>query len=321
MTAERTYQACGQVIASDIELPLATARSQSASIRLHAGGPTDLLEGPLNEDDNVIARYGTSDQSEPWYVVIDEGHRFRLRLRGTAEFLISRDLTEVDWIAVPEGRSELIPILFSGTVLALILTLQGRLVLHASAVAEDDGTLAFVGQSGRGKSTMAALCAAAGAAVVSDDVLLVELDTPIPRCCGNASELRLRPGARDLAERFSGAAATQRETADSRLGISPFDSQSGWSSLRSIVVPYPSREVTSVEIAPVTTSDALLQLLTFPRIEGISAPHIIAQQFHLHAQLARAVSVFKVIVPWGPPFQEQLGREILQLLKPSPAIT
>ena len=54
---------------------------------------------------------------------------------------------------------------------------QGALILHAGAVAlAGQGAVAFVGESGRGKSTMAARLAAAraGAEVLADDSLLVE---------------------------------------------------------------------------------------------------------------------------------------------------
>ena len=72
-------------------------------------------------------------------------------------------------------------------------------MLHASAVAVDGIGLAFVGQSGRGKSTVAALMCVDGAELVTDDVLTVDPGPPV-RCQGGASELRLRAAAAHLAD-------------------------------------------------------------------------------------------------------------------------
>jgi hypothetical protein len=62
-----------------------------------------------------------------------------------------------------------------GPVLGLLLRFRGVTCLHASAVAFENSTVAFVGAEGAGKSTTAAAFARSGCAVVSDDVVaLVE---------------------------------------------------------------------------------------------------------------------------------------------------
>jgi hypothetical protein len=89
-------------------------------------------------------------------------------------------------------------------------------VLHASAVALDGVALAFVGQSGRGSSTVAALLCLEGAELATDDVLVVDPSPPVT-CTGGAPELRLREGAAVLAE--SRPHGTTRVTADDRLAF------------------------------------------------------------------------------------------------------
>ena len=58
-----------------------------------------------------------------------------------------------------------------------VFTLHDRtgLVLHASAVESDGQAVLFLGRSGAGKSTAAALAAQAGASLLADDVIFVEL--------------------------------------------------------------------------------------------------------------------------------------------------
>lgn len=62
-----------------------------------------------------------------------------------------------------------------GPALGTILHQRGRIVLHASAVSIDGGVVAFIGHKGYGKSTTAAALHARGHALVTDDLLPVEL--------------------------------------------------------------------------------------------------------------------------------------------------
>ena len=66
-----------------------------------------------------------------------------------------------------------VPSLFLGGALAAAVALRGACVLHASAVQTENLVIAFVGSSGMGKTTVAALCCASGARLVTDDVLRV----------------------------------------------------------------------------------------------------------------------------------------------------
>ncbi len=80
----------------------------------------------------------------------------------------------------------MIPVLLAGNLLAIVLGLRGAAVLHASAVELNGAAIAFVGPTGAGKSTAAALLCAAGGAIVGDDAARVEdregapLDPPRP---------------------------------------------------------------------------------------------------------------------------------------------
>ncbi|NJK28321.1 MAG: hypothetical protein HC925_07380 [Coleofasciculaceae cyanobacterium SM2_3_26] len=60
--------------------------------------------------------------------------------------------------------------------LAMLLHQRGMLVLHASAIAANGGAIAFLGRSGKGKSTITAALNRLGYPVVTDDVLAISLD-------------------------------------------------------------------------------------------------------------------------------------------------
>src|SRR6476646_8305081 len=145
-------------------------------------------------------------------VETSSGHAFRFP--NACDFFLSKDLRRLRVHASPEAEA-LVPILLAGTVLAAVLSLGGRVVLHASAMHDDGWTLAIVGGSGQGKSTLAALFCAAGADLVSDDLLRVEIENRQARCFKGTPQIRLRPAAAALASRAP--ANTRTRTADGRV--------------------------------------------------------------------------------------------------------
>ncbi|HKS96499.1 MAG TPA: hypothetical protein VJV74_10250, partial [Terriglobia bacterium] len=64
--------------------------------------------------------------------------------------------------------------LFLDQVFPLLLSKRGRLVLHASAVLIPGGAIAFLGETGQGKSTLASSFSQRGFPFLTDDCLLLE---------------------------------------------------------------------------------------------------------------------------------------------------
>jgi hypothetical protein len=257
----------------------------------------------------VIASFAPG--GDPWYTATVADPGFRFRSHGCGEFLITADLACVEVRPDPTGQPELLPILLAGTICSFLLTMRGTTVLHASAVAIGDETLAFIGHSGRGKTTMAALLCTAGAELVTDDVLAVQPGPPM-RCVGGATELRLRPAAMAIAE--SGTAGSTRMTVDDRLALAPRRAPDGPRRLSAIVVPGPSREASAVEVRRLSASDSLLALLSFPRVMGWSRPDVLMRDFATLSQVANEVPVYDVTVPWGPPFDPAVVAELHALV-------
>ena len=103
---------------------------------------------------------------------LDSG--FLLRFPDMADFEVSRDGLAVSvWpaLGVSVGTVEHLHL---NQVLPLALSRQGRLVLHASAVEIDGIGVAFTGESGRGKSTLATSFATSGARFLTDDGLQLD---------------------------------------------------------------------------------------------------------------------------------------------------
>jgi hypothetical protein len=307
------YECSGLRVASEIPLsaPRAEGESSVVDVTIELG---DECDPPFERPSvDVVAEFVRDDF--PWYTFSRVEGGFVGRMPGIADFAISGDLTRVVVHPVTGGRTNVISIVLPGTVVAFLLSMGGQCVLHGSAVDIGGEALAFVGVSGQGKSTMAAMFCAAGAALVTDDVLPLEFDSAGPgrgsvRCRRAGHEIRLREKAASLADRF-GTAAGVRVTEDDRRAVSPSTSGLALLAMRAIVLPRPDREHDTVSVRLLGAGEAALALGRCQRIEGWRGPAELRRQFEDTFRVAESVPVFEVAVPWGPPFAADLPEQVL----------
>ena len=117
-----------------------------------------------------------TDDGEEWLRFADVPGGFLLTFPEHGAFEVSADASRVVVRPLPGTPPETTRHLLLNQILPLVISRRGRLVFHASAVSYDDRVSAFIGRSGAGKSTLAVACAHAGAAIVSDDCLVVYPD-------------------------------------------------------------------------------------------------------------------------------------------------
>lgn len=110
----------------------------------------------------------------PWTLFYRRGRAILLRFPGLADFEMSSDGRQVRGFPMPGVGAGTVRHIYLNQVLPLALSKQGKLVFHASAIDVSDGAAAFMGESGRGKSTLAASFATAGYRFLTDDALLLE---------------------------------------------------------------------------------------------------------------------------------------------------
>ena len=109
-----------------------------------------------------------------WTAFHRAGSGIILRFPGLADFTVSPDGQDVACAPAPDVPADTTEHLYISQVLPLTQSRQGKLVFHASAVETADGAIAFLGKSGRGKSTLAAHFAASGNRFLCDDGLVLE---------------------------------------------------------------------------------------------------------------------------------------------------
>ena len=138
---------------------------------------------------SFVVDWGTASEldAEPeWFVVYESngqrnvavarvGTGYLVRVFGVSDYEVGaskvtfRPLRGVGPTAVEDA--------YKLAVLPALHQLNGRPALHASAVANEQGAVAFVGPSGRGKSTLAALLSSRGRfRLMADDYLPLHLD-------------------------------------------------------------------------------------------------------------------------------------------------
>jgi hypothetical protein len=115
-----------------------------------------------------------SPQAALWLAFYRHSAGYRLSFPGLADFRISAAGHSIRCWPVPGVLDTTIRHLYLNQVLPLALSRQGKLVFHASAVEIDDSGVAFLGASGKGKSTLAASFATSGYGFLTDDALVIE---------------------------------------------------------------------------------------------------------------------------------------------------
>jgi hypothetical protein len=146
-----------------------------------------------------------------------------LEYGGMGSFEISSDGRKIAWHPgkKPEDeriRSEMARAIVLGPVMSLILQQSGILCLHGSAVAIRGEGVAFLAPKVHGKSTLALALTAAGAHLVTDDLVAID-PAPSPLLLPGVHSVRVKPDVAELlgAEFFAAKRNPGFKTTFSRL--------------------------------------------------------------------------------------------------------
>ncbi len=129
---------------------------------------------PQTDLSSPLTREWTFPDGRPWTRFHRLGDGFSLRFPDLVDFELPSAATIVRAFPAHGTSIHTVWHLFHNQVLPLVLSHQGKLVFHASAVEIDGVAIAFLGESGKGKSTLAASFARNGHAFLTDDGLRVE---------------------------------------------------------------------------------------------------------------------------------------------------
>ncbi|MGV3724566.1 MAG: hypothetical protein ACO1SX_27030 [Actinomycetota bacterium] len=137
------------------------------------------------------------ESSTPLASVYTANGSTRLQFTATGDFHLSPD--RILYSPLPDADPVLAQSQLLGPVFAVWLEERGHPVLHASTVGVDGAAAAFLSASHGGKSSLAAALMHAGAALMSDDLLVVEEREGVWMAEPAYAQLRMWP---ELAQQF-----------------------------------------------------------------------------------------------------------------------
>jgi hypothetical protein len=151
------------------------------------------------------ASFVPAEQNSRWaqYAALPDGSAYR-RWTNLFEFLVTADARRIYARALSAIDQEAMLAYLLVDALSFSMVRLGWEPLHATAVSTDRGVLAFLGNSGDGKSTLAALLLGHGCKLVTDDMLILT-----------------RAGGRWMAQPGPPRLKLYRDMADHVLGPSP----------------------------------------------------------------------------------------------------
>jgi hypothetical protein len=115
-------------------------------------------------------------------------HEYRVRVGSGPDVAVARPTGELTWVEPRAAGADGIEATVAGPATILSNALRGNFCLHSSANQGPRGVIAFVGASGRGKSTLAGLLAETGWPQLADDILPLRLDGAAVRLEARSSD-------------------------------------------------------------------------------------------------------------------------------------
>jgi hypothetical protein len=193
------YGVYGISLNSQIPLPLPAA-SESAL------GEVELLTAPSDWFVCVTRGAEVLESSSSWYEYsrLQDGSSYA-RWKGVGEFVVPADGRTIVCRQFDVATAESFYVYLLGQALSFALVRQGLEPLHATAIVVEDGAVVFLGDSGLGKSTLAACFLASGYRLLTDDLLILKQTSRNILAYPGPARIKLFP---NLARKYMGKAAS-----------------------------------------------------------------------------------------------------------------
>lgn len=295
------YRVCGLHIGSTVPFPELRAEPSSRSeyppdVEFKMGGDLSLWGRG-----NIVMTW-EEPAGTPWLTCTKTNDGYRFHFPDLADFLVDRLGQHVSCIAQSHTAPETIRHLFLDQVIPQLLNLRGREALHASAVQTEMGACAFIGQSGQGKSTLAAAFHVVGYPVLCDDCLLLKDDPDHVLVEPAYPGLRLWDDSRGVFFGNSQSTLPVSEYTSKRRISTPESGTEGFGyfplrgiySLRRHENPEPLKDPV---IEPLSIRDAFMELVETAFRLDLTDQVMILRQMRVLERVAREVPVRRLRLP------------------------
>jgi hypothetical protein len=286
------YAIAGQAIESELplpELPLCPEQRPGRVLRIRQGG---VLPSPTRVIDEKRL-----DDGRLWLAVFGATKGLIFHFPELAQFAVSPDGLCVDYFIEPGVPEESLRHLLLDQVLPYLAASWGGQVFHASAVEISGAAVGFLGDSGRGKSTLAAAFARRGFRVVTDDCLSVSEARGEYQVRPWSSDIRLWPESIQAVWGAPvGSKAVAHYTRKQRIATPPPSAELPLPLERLYFLQPPSDD-TAIRIVPMPPREACIELTRQAFLLDPSDPIQVRNLFEDVGSMAESCSIHRLSYP------------------------
>ena len=234
----------------------------------------------------------------PRGVLLDDGQTY-LRWSERFEFLVSADGRAILARPLASGSREAFHVYLLGQALSFALVKQGFDPLHATAVTIDGTAVAFLGNSGYGKSTLAAAFVQSGHPLLTDDLLVLSPGRDGFVAHPGPSRIKLFPEvSRMVLGPHARGTLVAKTTTKRVIPLRDGHATPSAAPLQMIyVLSTPDRRSTRVVIRRVSKRQACLALLRNAFNTAVTDPQRLTRQFAFAANVASRVTIKTLSYP------------------------
>jgi hypothetical protein len=290
--AAAEYDIYGVTIASDFRLALPESRGTGLfTISLREASLETIKEAirsvPLTTYDDWFS-----------YGLLADGRSY-VRWRGVGEFLVAHDGREIACAPAPGAHQESFQVYLLGQAFSFALVKAGCEPLHATVLEHRGDALALVGESGRGKSTLAASFLTQGLRLLTDDLMLLAPGAPPLFAYPGPPRLKLLP---DAAEAVLGPRAVNvpmnPETDKHVIPVAASEHCRHPARLRGIyVLEHGENSRDGIRIEPLAGREAFMALVGHTFNRHLAGPERLRRQMAEVTRTLGAVPVKRIVYP------------------------
>lgn len=238
-----------------------------------------------------------------WVAFARDDAGYVLRFPGIADFDIHPAARRIDSYVGADTPDYTVRHLLLDQVLPLVVGAPDRMALHGSVVGTEQGAIALLGQSGLGKSTLAARFGQRGYPVLSDDCCLIVRVPGGFNVVPSYPGVRLKPDAID--EAFGGprqgesvAHYSTKRRIGGRFELPYSDQPVQLSRIYTIGPPEALHAARAVAIIRRTPREGLYNLIDYTFHLDVGYAPRIRETFELAGELVDHLGVRGLVFPW-----------------------
>jgi hypothetical protein len=294
LTAQFQYGVYGISLRSEIPLVLPECRGAALA-------HIDLKRGTPQAFSQAIAGTELTRRADWYHYAHLQDRSSYVRWRGLGEFLVSDRGRQILWDRAPEAPMESFQVYLLGQALSFALVKGGFEPLHGTAIVHQGQAIVLLGDSGFGKSTLAASFLAEGCPLLTDDLLLLRPSAAGMLAYPGPPRIKLFPdAARRLLPSAAAGVPMNSETNKHVIPLEAAQRCPGPVPLRAIYVlapPHEMRRQRRVRIEPLPAREAFLALVSNTFNRYIADPDRLQRQVAESTGLLRSVPVRKLSYP------------------------